>query len=251
MNKRNLIVAGLVFTLMLFGLTGCEQSTASGSELADVNIDNQQQGIWVTGEGEVTAIPDIATLRLGIEAQDSTVVAARDSAATAMNNVINSLTSNGVAQEDIQTEYFNIQQVTRWNNDTQTQDVIGYQVSNIVNVKVRNLENTGMLIDAVVSAGGDLTRVNSIDFSIEDPSSYYQEARKAAVTDARDTAEQLADYSGVKLGNVIYISEGTSNQPIVQRSGAIAATDVSAVETPISTGQLTISTSVQICYSIE
>jgi uncharacterized protein YggE len=250
MNKRNLIVAGLVFTLMLFGLTGCEQSTASGSELADVNIDNQQQGIWVTGEGEVTAIPDIATLRLGIEAQDSTVVAARDSAATAMNNVINSLTSNGVAQEDIQTEYFNIQQVTRWNNDTQTQDVIGYQVSNIVNVKVRNLENTGMLIDAVVSAGGDLTRVNSIDFSIEDPSSYYQEARKAAVTDARDTAEQLAEYAGVNLGNVIYISEGVSNQPIVQRSGAVPAAETS-VTTPISTGQLTISTSVQICYSIE
>jgi uncharacterized protein YggE len=250
MNKRNLIVAGLVFTLMLFGLTGCEQSTASGSELADVNIDNQQQGIWVTGEGEVTAIPDIATLRLGIEAQDSTVVAARDSAATAMNNVINSLTSNGVAQKDIQTEYFNIQQVTRWNNDTQTQDVIGYQVSNIVNVKVRNLENTGMLIDAVVSAGGDLTRVNSIDFSIEDPSSYYQEARKAAVTDARDTAEQLAEYAGVNLGNVIYISEGVSNQPIVQRSGAVPAAETS-VTTPISTGQLTISTSVQICYSIE
>jgi uncharacterized protein YggE len=250
MNKRNLIVAGLVFTLMLFGLTGCEQSTASGSELADVNIDNQQQGIWVTGEGEVTAIPDIATLRLGIEAQDSTVVAARDSAATAMNNVINSLTSNGVAQKDIQTEYFSIQPVTRWNNDTQTQDVIGYQVSNIVNVKVRNLENTGMLIDAVVSAGGDLTRVNSIDFSIEDPSSYYQEARKAAVTDARDTAEQLAEYAGVNLGNVIYISEGVSNQPIVQRSGAVPAAETS-VTTPISTGQLTISTSVQICYSIE
>jgi uncharacterized protein YggE len=250
MTKRNLIVAGLVFTLILFGLTGCEQSTASGSELTDANDGNQQQGIWVTGEGEVTATPDIATLRLGIEAQDSTVVAARDSAATAMNNVIDSLTSNGVAQKDIQTEYFSIQQITRWNSDTQTQDVTGYRVSNMVNVKVRDIENVGMLIDTVVSAGGDLTRVNSIDFSIEDPSSYYKEARKAAVTDARDTAEQLAEYSGVNLGNVIYISEGTSNLPIVQRSGAIPAAD-SSVTTPISTGQLTISTSVQICYSIE
>ena len=251
MTKRNLIVMGLVFTLMLFGLTGCEQSTASGSGTADMNGSGQQQGIWVTGEGEVTAIPDIATLRLGIEAQDSTVVAARNSAATAMNNVINSLTSNGVAEKDIQTEYFSIQPVTRWNNDTQTQDVIGYRVSNLVNVKVRDIENVGILIDTVVNSGGDLTRVNSIDFSIEDPSSYYHEARKEAVADARDTAEQLAEFSDVKLGNVTYISEGISNQPIIQRSNTIVATDASVAETPISTGQLTISTSVQICYSIE
>jgi len=250
MTKKSLIIMGLVFGLILLGLTGCEQGAASGSEVA-INAGTLQQGIWVTGKGEVKAVPDIATLRLGIEAEDRSVADARDRAAIAMNSVIDSLTSNGVAEKDIQTEYFSIQQVTRWNNNTQTQDIVGYRVSNLVNVKVRNIENIGMLIDAVSNSGGDLTRVNGIDFSIEDTSTYYQEARKEAVADAKNTAEQLADLSGVNLGNVIYISETLFNQPIIQRSGAVAAVDASVAETPISTGQLTISTSVQICYSIE
>jgi uncharacterized protein len=244
MKKRFLLFAVitiLVLTTALF--YGCQQSGPSAGAYS-----NQQEGIWVTGEGKVKVIPDVVNIQLGIQTQAKTIADAQAQATKAMNDVMSALTTNGVAEKDIQTQYYNIQQLTKWDNDKQEQIVTGYQVTNMVNAKIREIVKAGTIIDTATQAGGDLTRVNSLQFSVDDPTIYYDQAREKAMADANDTATQLAKLSDVKLGKAIYISETNvltpQTVPIYK-----AATDSSS-STPISAGELEITINVQVTYAI-
>ena len=246
--KRNWLVAiSLVLVLAVVGLCGCTGGTTS---IGTVDLNSQQEGIWVSGRGEVTVTPDIATLRLGIAAQEASVAEAQTQAAEAMDKVMTALTDNGVAEKDIQTQYFSIYQVTRWDREKEEEIVVGYRVTNMVTAKIREIDKTGSIIDAVAEAGGDLTRINSIGFSVDDPSAYYEEARQKAMADARAKAEQLAELAGVKLGKPTYISEGISIPPIYPRSVYVEEAPIPAPPTQISPGETELSLTIQVAYAI-
>jgi len=249
MKKSWLVAISLALVLAIVGLCGC---TAGSTTLGTIDLNSQQEGIWVSGTGKVAVAPDIATLRLGISAQEATVAEAQIKAAEAMNEVMATLTDNGVDDKDIQTQYFSIYQVTRWDNVKDEEIVIGYRVTNMVAAKIREIDKTGSIIDAVAAAGGDLTRINSIAFSVDDPSAYYEEARQKAMVDARAKAEQLAELAGVKLGKPTYISEGISIPPIYPRSVYVeeAPIPAPAPPTPISPGETELSLIVQVAYAI-
>jgi len=248
-KKKWILAVSLALVLAIVGLAGCSPGNTTLGEIEELNISSQQEGIWVSGQGKVTAVPDIATLRLGIEAQETSVAEAQTQAAEAMGRVMTSLTDNGVAEKDIQTQYFNIRQVTKWDRDKEQEVVIGYRVTNMVTAKIRDINKAGSIIDAVAEAGGDLTRINSISFSVDDPSAYYEEARQKAMADAKAKAEQLTELAGVRLGKPTYISEGI--QPIYPpREIYMEATAAPAVETPISPGEMEISLTVQVVYTI-
>ena len=248
MKKSWLVVIGLVLVLAVAGLGGC---TGGPTTIGTVDLNNQQEGIWVSGVGEVTAPPDIATLRLGIEAQAETVAQAQSQAAEAMSAVMATLTDSGVDDKDIQTQHFSIRQVTRWDDFKDKEIVIGYRVTNMVTAKIREIDKTGPIIDAVAATGGDFTRINSIDFSVDDPTDYYEEARQKAMVDARAKAEQLADLAGVRLGQPTYISEGTQAptypRDVYYEAGAMPAP---SVPTEISPGEIELSLTVQVAYTI-
>ena len=249
-KKWFLLVIGLATILMIFGLTGCEQASTASGEVSNINLSNQQNGIWVTGQGEVSVVPDIAVISLGIESEDDSVATARDRAAAAMNDVMDTLSSNGIADKDIQTQYFNIQQVRRWDRETEEEVVTGYRVTNTVKVTVRDMDKVGTIIDAVTDAGGDLTRINGINFSIDDPDEYYEEAREEAMTDAKNKAEQLAKLANVSLGAATYISEGTFYAPVARAEMAIGYDEGASYSTSISPGELDISLTIQVAYAI-
>jgi hypothetical protein len=244
--KRNWLVGiSLALVLAIVGLCGCSAGTTT---IGTVDLNSQQEGIWVTGEGEVMMVPDIATLRLGIEAQAETVAEAQSQAAEAMRKVMDALIDNGVAENDIQTQYFSIYQVTRWDWEDEEEIVVGYRVTNMVTAKIRDIDKAGTIIDAVAEAGGDLTRVEGISFSVDDPSSYQEEAREEAMADAKAKAEQLAESAGVTLGKPTYISESVWTPPIP--SDIYRGEAAPAVETPIAPGEMEISLTVQIVYAI-
>jgi len=194
MNKKLLIIGLVALLVPVIAFTGCKVSMpgGSGGPPIEVNVNNQQEGIWSSGEGKVTVTPDIATLSLGIEAQAATISDAQSEAQSAMDRVMDALDTNGVAEKDIQTQYFNISQITSWDDKNQQEIVIGYRVTNTVSAKIRDVTKAGIVIDAVALAGGDLTRVNYISFSVDDPTRYHDEARDKAMADARGKAEQLA-----------------------------------------------------------
>jgi len=260
MKKGFLLVIGLVLVISLL-LIGCESQESSGStngqELSvpqnlSVSLtggSSQQTGIWVSGTGEVTATPDVAILTLGVQAQETTVKAAQSEAASAMAAVVNALKANGVADKDIQTQWYSISPVTKWDDKTNEQITTGYSVSNMVIVKIRDISKAGTIIDAVTDAGGDLTRINGINFTVDNPTAYYNQAREKAMQDAAAKAQQMASLAGVNLGKAIYISESGGYIP-----GPYPLKDYAAgasASTPISPGELNITISVSVGYSIE
>jgi len=248
MKKYWLVAVSLALLLAVVGFSGC---SGSPTTIGTVDVNSQQTGIWVSGTGKVTVTPDVATLSLGIEAQAATVAEAQAQAAVAMDAVRTALTENGVADKDIQTQYFSIYQVTRWDDTKNEEIVIGYRVTNMVTAKIRDIEQAGPIIDAVAAAGGDYTRINNISFSVDDPTPYYADARQKAMTDAKDKAEQLADLAGANLGKPTYISEGTIYPPVVYRDvGMEAMAPVPAPTTPISPGEIELSLTVQVAYAI-
>ena len=240
MKKNWLLAASLALVLVMAGFCGCTPGK--------INLVSQQEGIWVTGEGEVTVTPDIATLRLGVVAQEASVAEAQTQAVEVMDGVMAALTDNGVAEKDIQTQYFSIRQITKWDKENEEEVVVGYRVTNMVTAKIRDIDNTGAIIDAVAEAGGDLTRIDSLSFSVDDPSAYYEEVRQKAMADAEDQAEQLTELAGVTLGKPTYISEGTYIPRSIYWEVDIAEGAVS--ETPISPGEMEISLTVQVIYAI-
>lgn len=254
MRKQWFLAAGLASIITLVGLTGCTPENvalgATGSNL-NVTLSNQQEGIWVSGSGKVSAIPDIAILRLGIEAQEDSVSVAQSQAAAAMTAVMSALEGTGVDEKDIQTQYFNIHRVTRWDEREGKEVVIGYRVTNMVTAKIRDMDGVGAIIDEVVIAGGDRTRIDSIGFTIEDPSPYQSEAREKAVADAVAKAGQLAEVAGIKLGNPVYITENAAYPyPVYRQDYYAEAAMAGAPSTPISPGEIEISLNVQVAFSI-
>ena len=254
MKKKLCLAICSVLIFIAIGATGCEGFTPPISQVPSTggSITSQQNtGISVTGEGKVTVVPDVTVLSLGVVAQTVTIAQAQSEASTAIDAVVRELSAGGVASNDIKTRYFNIQRVTRWDNDRQQEIVIGYRVSNTVTAKIRKVADTGAIIDAVVRAGGDYTRINNISFTVDDPAPYQKEARIKAVADAEAKAKQLADAAGVKLGAPIYINESGGYVPIVMREVTFAqAAPAAAPTTPISPGETEIILNVQVVYRI-
>jgi len=248
-KKEWLLAISLALVLAIVGLAGCSPGNTVLGEIEGLNISNQQEGIWVSGRGVVTVTPDIATLRLGIEVQAVSVATAQSQAAEAMDEVMAALTDNDVAEKDIQTQYFSIRRVTKWDRDKEEESVVGYRVTNKVTAKIREIDKAGIVIDAVVAAGGDFTRIDSIDFSVDDPSAYYEEAREEAMADAKAKAEQLAELAGGRLGKATYISESSQVPPPIYRQD-IYEEAVPGAETPISPGEMEISLTIQVAYAL-
>jgi hypothetical protein len=250
MKKNWWLIPCLVVMLALCAV-GCTSISVGEGGQGVVSLPQQSTGIWVTGQGEAVAYPDVAELRLGVEARADTVSEAQTQASEAMDKVMQALKDNGVAEKDIQTQRFSIYPVTRWIREEDEEEIIGYRVTNIVLAKIREVDKAGIIIDAVAKTGGDYTRIQGISFTVDDPTPYYEEARDKAMEDAKDKALQLANLAGVGLGKPTYISEGMVYRPEVTEAFYEAgAAPVPAPETPISPGELKITVTLQIAYAI-
>jgi len=256
MKKTWWLIPCLIVVLAL-SASGCEyleipsMGENENSQETICILPQQDTGIWVTGQGEVMAVPDIASLRLGVEARADTVAEAQAEASEAMNKVMEALLDNGVAEEDIQTQQFSIYPMTSWNERKDEEEIIGYRVTNMVIAKLREVDRVSEIVEAVAEAGGDLTRMQGISFTVDDPTPYYEEARSKAMENAKDKAAQLADLAGVELGKATYISEGPVYRPEVTRYfPEIIEEEMAAPQPPISPGELKITVSVQVVYAI-
>ncbi|MFA5308992.1 MAG: SIMPL domain-containing protein [Dehalococcoidales bacterium] len=247
------IIAVVVLALGVVGLAGCGSDNTVAPENLNVSVNSQQTGLWVNGEGKVSVAPDVAVITLGIEAQETAVADALAEASTAMDAVIQALHAQGIEDKDIQTQYFSINQVTNWDNNKE--EITGYRVTNTLTVKVREIENAGQVIDAVVAAGGNLTRINGITFTVDEPADSYVQARDLAITHAKNKAQEMASKTGMTLGKVTYITENSGSYNISYRNyysmEDAMAIPAPTVVTPVSVGQLEITATVQIAYEIK
>lgn len=239
------IIAALAGAVALLALgTACFETSVESENLGD-----EPRSISVSGTGEARAEPDIATMTLGVETRAETVAEARADAARAADAVIAALRDGGVAEDDIRTTHFSINEVYDYGGERPVID--GYAVSNTVMVTVRDIDATGALIDAAAAAGGDATRFNGLSFSHDDPAEYTRAARELAVEDARDKAEQLAGLTGVTLGDPLAISETSWAVPRVEAYAEEAVAFGDSAGTSISPGASGISVTVNVVWAIE
>ncbi|PZC48962.1 MAG: hypothetical protein C1O27_000331 [Chloroflexi bacterium] len=219
-----------------------------------------QAGLHVMGVGSVTVDPDLGILNMGVEARESTVEEARSTAAGAMNAVRAALAGLGVSDDDIKTQFFNIQPEYVWREVVENgfrenkQELVGYRVTNSIEVKIRDLEKAGEVIDAVATAGGDVIRINNIAFTVEDPLPFEMEARELAVKEARAKAEQMAGWAGATLGRLVFLSETSAPSPVRTNLAFAESADGAApafAKTEIAPGDLDLRVSVQAVWSIQ
>ena len=230
--------------------------TLYGSQASTANTANS--GIWVTGQATLEIPADIAQVSIGVESRETTVAEARQNAAEAMDSVLAAISAHGVADDDVVTSYFNIQPQTIWIEVTDSigrhsePRIIGYIVNNTVQVTVRDIDNLGDVVDTAATAGGDLIRINSIRFTVDDPSVFGEQIREMAAADAMAKADLYARLMGVTLGPVVYLTELGNSVPMARAApvAEMAAMDVAFARTPISAGDVNLSVSVQVVFAI-
>lgn len=209
----------------------------------------EQQGVSVSGEGSAFGEPDVALLSLGVDSEADTVAEARAAAANSMDAMLKALKDGGVKDEDIQTTRFSVE--PRYDFSGDQRELIGFAVTNMATAKIRNIDDVGDLIDGALDAGGDLARITNLSFTIDDPSTLEDEARKEAMDDARSKAETLAEAGGVELGTPRSISEGGGPVPISFEAADMAAFAADAPQTPIELGEMEVRVSVQVVYGMK
>jgi uncharacterized protein len=203
--------------------------------------------IVVIGEGSVSVPPDYAQIRSGVTTRAKTAKEAADTNSKAMSAVTASLLESGIAQKDIQTSQFSIQPVYASPEPRTEPKLSGYSASNQVTVKVHQISKLGEILDRLVTAGA--TDVGNIHFLLTDPSKALDQAREAAVADARRKAELYARASGLTLGRVVWITEDPGYSPPMPMK-ALAAPAARAASVPIAIGEDTLQARVTIGFDI-
>jgi hypothetical protein len=243
MQNRMLTIFGTVITLLLIVILAivASQSLTGAAQAQPTTVTGARQ-VTVVGQGEAKGTPDTAYVQIGVKTEARTTEEALEQNNTQVGAIIEQIKQQGVAEKDIQTSNFSIN--PRYDDDRQR--VIGYQVNNMVAVTIRNLEQTGTLLDQVVQVGAN--RVYGINFGVDDPSALQEQARDEAVADARAKAEQLAQASGARVGQVLVITENVGAQSPIPGMPRRAEEEASTV--PIQTGEQTVSTQVQVTFEL-
>ena len=197
--------------------------------------------VSVDGTGEVRVAPTAASVSVGVEVTEATLPAAREGATRQAAAMIAAVKQRGVPAADIQTGQFSVAVLRDHDKKGDPTRVKGYQVRNSVDVVVRDLNLLGGVLDDALGSGAN--QVSGPNFFVEKPEAHEDEARTAAVQDARRKAETLAAAAGAGLGRVLVLDEGAVSRPRPRMMAAKAA--MADAATPIEAGSETISVSVR------
>ena len=204
--------------------------------------------VTAVGTATVTLIPDMATFTAGVSTQDMLVSTAQAANATAMQTVLDAMKALGVAEEDIQTDNYNISPVYDYrsgaNGDQQV--LVGYSVTNNVEVTVHDIALLPALLDAAIAAGANQSY--GISFASSQSNAAYDQALTAATQDALRKATLIANALGKSIGSVLTVEEASNTYVPYTSNKAIA---YAADSTPIQSGTVSVSANVQIQATIE
>ncbi len=213
MNVRqyNLVIPTIFLITVLFS------AAAGAAAVSEYHSSFPVPTIEVNGTGISFLAPDMATVRVGVTREARTAREALDKANTAMGRVIKSLTDSGIAKKDLRTENFSIRPRYRSSKlyssgENITPSIIGYTVSNTLNITIRDLKRLGTILDTVVSLG--VNTGGNIRFSNSDPSAALNQARTRALHNALAKAKTLTRAAGVQLGKILSITENIGQRQI-------------------------------------
>jgi uncharacterized protein YggE len=238
MSKRWRSLSSAVVTTAVITAT---TSLVLAATVASAGAAPRGRTITVIGTGQVRGTPDVADLVIGVSGRGATAADVLSRIGDRAQKVIDALKESGVSEDDIQTADLSVQPVV--NNDG---NVAGYQATNTVSARIRDLSKAGAVVDAAAAQGGDDIRVQGISFSIDDDSALLAAARTKATKRARAQAESLASGADVEVGEVRSISETTTAVPLAYAADAAAQ----AASTPVMPGSETLSVQATVVFAI-
>lgn len=201
--------------------------------------------LQITGVGEVSVRPDMATVSLGVVTQDEAAAEALARNSAELSRVFDILQQAGIAEADMQTTRFDLTPIHAGDRPggTDTARIEAYRVTNALSVIVRDLDALGEVLDAVARAGANEFR--GITFGLQDPGPLQDDARRAAVADARARAALYAEAAGVTLGDLLHLSEvgGPDARPQMMQMAARGAV-------PVAEGEVGLTAQVTLTYEI-
>ena len=231
------VVASVATALAVAGLAGCD-STA-------VPVASSPRQVTVVGFCQVQAVPDTVIADAAIEVVAPDAAAAMNQTSDRQRAVIAALTAGGIDAKDISTTAVGLEPQYGENSV-----ITGYRASNAIQVKIRKLDSASDILATIINAGGNTTRINAVNFSIDDDSKLVTDARARAFEDAKSRARQYAELSGLSLGEVISISESPGGIPPQPVPMPMPRSDAMAAAVPLQPGEQTVSFSVTAMWEL-
>lgn len=209
---------------------------------------DQTPTLSITGKGQISAVPDMATVLLSVSNEGATAREALSANSASMGAVMDRLKVAGIEERLIQTSGLTVS--PRWDhgrNDGRPPRITGYVAANQVTARVEDLEKLGRILDDAVSDGAN--GLGGISFGLKDPAPAMAEARRLSVLDAIEQAELYADAAGVKLLRITGITPQAGFRPApMMAARSMAAEMVDAV--PVSGGEIETRAEVTITWEI-
>lgn len=246
-----IVIVGILLSLFLL-------SQVIGEVISWNNTEQYpSKTITVNGEGEALAVPDIATFTFSVTERGDTTEDAQRLATSKINSAIDFLKSEGVDDKDIKTQNYNVYPQYNYNRicneiqcDPSTPEIVGYEVSQSVSVKVREQEDAGRFLTELGSIG--ISNVSGLQFTIDDDSVLYEEAREKAIVDAKEKAKRLAQTLGVKLKGVVSFGEERDGQENYGYGmGSTVRTMAESISPKLPQGENSYTSRVWITYEIK
>lgn len=207
-----------------------------------------ERRVSVQGEGKVLVKPDVAEAHIGVLTQGSSVGQVQQENSRVSNAIISFLKQSGVDDKDIKTINYFIQPRYDYSKFGRG-ELIDYEVRNTVQVKIRNLEKVGEILEGAGKRGAN--DVSSLQFVVDEPEKYQEEARTKAFNDAKKKADKITSQLNVKLGKVVNFSEGFLYSPRFSSLEGKGGDLASAPTPQIEPGENEIRISVSVTYEIK
>ena len=201
----------------------------------------------VSAQAEARRVPDVATISAGVVTQAADANAAMRANATQMDKVMAAIRAAGIAERDIQTSGVNLNPQYKY-VDNQAPAITGYQASNTVNLKVRDIARLGKVLDALVASGAN--QVNGPSFEIDQPEAAYDEARRGALEKAQARAAMYAKTLGLRVRRIVSISEGGGFQPPMPMPMMAMARGKAEADTAVSPGETTLGANLDVVFEL-
>ncbi len=219
---------------------------------------NKVNTMSFSGQGEVFAVADIAVFNFSVTEKASTITKAQEMSAEKINAILAYLKSQNIKEKDIKTINYNVYPRYEWANKHCTpwscpkgeRTIVGYEVSQSITVKVRDTDKAGIILSGVGKLGA--TNISGLNFSVSDVASLKRDARKLAISDAKNKAKELSQDLGVNLVRIVSFNE--SGVYPMYRADAVYETKAmgGVAETPkIPLGKNKITSNITITYQIK
>jgi uncharacterized protein YggE len=193
----------------------------------------------VTSRGEVQVTPDRARVQVGVETEARTAADAANQNNRKQTAVLNAIRALGIPATAITTLNYSVYPIHRWNESTKRSDLVGYRVSNIVQVDADKIEQAGPIIDAGLKAGAN--RVAGLEFRLSDQARYRDSALVLAVQNARRQADVVARAAGGTASELLEVNVMEMDRPERMMMAQMKTADAAAESaTPVSEGSMTV-----------